>query len=177
MIHPVDDDLDAIAMQDMGPERMVRHHHGEHREHRLHSRKSCHFWSLSLCVCARWRGLCFDEWTNGAFSHVQFSMSVDDRCGEWRGRRSQNQGTIAGPLAQIFGRLLCVGLLALLGQLPEAHQPFRLWRIHWTLYHAVHRRQYALHGTRSSRHERRDEPRPQNGKLRKCFSLFFFLFE
>ncbi|XP_046657917.1 sodium channel protein para-like isoform X5 [Daphnia pulicaria] len=33
-----DDDLDAIAMHDMGPERMVQHHHhGEHREHRLHS--------------------------------------------------------------------------------------------------------------------------------------------
>ena len=33
-----DDDLDAIAMHDIGPDRMVQHHHA-HREHRLHSRE------------------------------------------------------------------------------------------------------------------------------------------
>ncbi|EFX81393.1 hypothetical protein DAPPUDRAFT_50150 [Daphnia pulex] len=36
--HAIADLKDAIAMHDMGPERMVQHHHhGEHREHRLHS--------------------------------------------------------------------------------------------------------------------------------------------
>ena len=91
--------------------------------------------------------------------------SVNDRCGEWRGRRTQDQRATVGSFAEIFGRLLCVGLFALLGQFPEAHQPFCLRRIHWTLYHVVHRGQHALHGTWSPRHERGDESRPQNGKL------------
>lgn len=36
-----DDDLDAIAMHDMGSERIVRHHH-QHVEHHRHPRK----WSI-----------------------------------------------------------------------------------------------------------------------------------
>jgi hypothetical protein len=45
-----DDDLDAIAMHDMGPERMVQHHHhGEHREHRLHSREFRFFYIPIFC--------------------------------------------------------------------------------------------------------------------------------
>jgi hypothetical protein len=48
-----DDDLDAIAMHDMGPERMVQHHHvhGEHREHRLHSREFGTFSPILIESC------------------------------------------------------------------------------------------------------------------------------
>ena len=95
------------------------------------------------------------------------------RGGQRRGRRPQDQGAAPGPFAQVAGHLLRVGLLALLGQVPEAHQPFRLRRVHRALHHAVHRRQHALHGTRSPRDERGDEPGPQNGQLRT--SLFFLL--
>ena len=155
-----DDDLDAIAMHDMGPERMVQHHHvhGEHREHRLHSREFDTFFSHLY-----WK-LYERHWISNEKSCAVCS-SVNDRCGEWRGRRTQDQRATVGSFAEIFGRLLCVGLFALLGQFPEAHQPFCLRRIHWTLYHVVHRGQHALHGTWSPRHERGDESRPQNGKL------------
>lgn len=66
-----DDDLDAIAMHDMGPERMVQHHHhGEHREHRLHSRE----FEFSIFPFA----LQFLVWKSGGM----MSFAVVDRRGE-----------------------------------------------------------------------------------------------
>lgn len=101
-----------------------------------------------------------DKITNARYS---FDLLLSDR----RRWRTYVQGQVIGRNVSLYRHLLRLGLLLALARVSKVRVPVGLWSVRRTLYHTLHRRQYALHGIGSSRHGQRYGKSTQVWQLRE----------
>lgn len=101
-----------------------------------------------------------DKITNARYS---FDLLLSDR----RRWRTYVQGQVIGRNVSLYRHLLRLGLLLALARVSKVRVPVGLWSVRRALYHTLHRRQYALHGTGSSRHGQRYGKSTQVWQLRE----------
>lgn len=102
-----------------------------------------------------------DKITNARYS---FDLLLSDRR---RWRRAYVEGQVIGRNVPLYRHLLRLGLLLALARVSKVRVLDSLWPVRRALHHALHRRQYALHGIGSPRYGQRYGENSQIWQLRE----------